>query len=226
MRTGIELILTRAKATRHAQESIKAGWVWEEKTPEQWDGDIDSLEKLQEVLSTAEIDRNTTRAALDTALLDMHRRTMQGLAMAKVKCRNDPVKLDLLSHLTSRGDSRAVTAQEAMDWELAWQKIDPAWCPTANNTLAAFQALRKQCLDLEAAFMAAHTNWRNQSEMMNRQAALLHEANISWYAAATRAFAAGTAEGDTIRRSIPTIHTPTPAPAPVPPPAKIATQSA
>jgi hypothetical protein len=36
----------------------------------------------------------------------------------------------------------AVTAQGALDWEVAWQKIDPAWCPTANNTLAAFQELR------------------------------------------------------------------------------------
>ncbi|MGA2263022.1 MAG: hypothetical protein ABSH28_16525 [Acidobacteriota bacterium] len=98
--------------------------------------------------------------------------------------------------------------------------------PTANNTLAAFQALRKQCLDLEAAFIAAHTNWRTQSEMMNQQAAVLHEANTAWYAAATRLFAIGTAEGDMIRRSSPTIHSQTPAPAPAPAPVKTATQGA
>ena len=73
--------------------------------------------------------------------------------------------------------------------------------------------------------MAAHTNWRTQSETMNQQAALLHEANIAWYAAATMTFAAGTAEGDMIRRSIPTIHAQTPTPAPVPRAAKTATQS-
>jgi hypothetical protein len=34
------------------------------------------------------------------------------------------------------------------------------------------------------------------------------DANIAWYAAATRIFPAGTAEGETIRRSIPTRNSP------------------
>ena len=185
-----------------------------------WDRDIADVQRLQEVLSATEIDRNTTRAALDAALLDLHRRTMQGLAMAKVRFRNDPCKLEVLANLTARGDSRNATAQEALDWEAAWQKIDPAWSPTALNTLASFQELRKQCIELDAAFVKAHTNWRTQSEMMNQQAAALNEANVAWYAAATRIFPAGTPEGDMIRRAIPTSYSP-PAPTPAPEPQKL-----
>ena len=40
------------------------------------------------------------------------------------------------------------------------------------------------------------------------KAATLNKANVSWYAAATRLFPAGTAEGDMIRRAIPTGYSP------------------
>jgi hypothetical protein len=92
------------------------------------------------------------------------------------------------------------------------------------NTFTSFQALRKRCIELDAAFIAAYSTWRTQLEILNQKAVALNEANIAWYAAATRIFPAGTAEGDMIRRSIPTVYLPPvpaepPAPAPQPQPA-------
>jgi hypothetical protein len=42
------------------------------------------------------------------------------------------------------------------------------------------------------------------SEILNHMATALNKANVAWYAAATRIFPAGTAEGDMVRRAIPT----------------------
>ena len=103
-----------------------------------------------------------------------------------------------------------------MDLEAAWQDVGPEWAPTEVNTFASFQALRKQCIYLEAAFIAAQSNLRTQSEILNHMATALNKANVAWYAAATRIFPAGTAEGDMIRRAIPTGYSPA---APVEPPA-------
>ena len=70
MRIGIGFILARAKTTRHAQEDLKPSWMWNEKTLEQWDIEIAGLQRMQEAFSTAEFNRNSTRAALDAGLQD------------------------------------------------------------------------------------------------------------------------------------------------------------
>jgi hypothetical protein len=216
MRIGNDFILMRAKITRHVQSDIKASWMWSEKTLEQWDHEIAGLQRMQEIFSEAGYMRNSTRAELDAALKDLHRRTMQWIAMAKFHFREDPSKLDPIHHLTSNGLGRRVTAREAMDLETAWKDVGPEWAPTETNTFSAFQTLRKQCLDLDTAFIAARGNWRTQSEILNKKAAELNKANTAWYAAATRIFPPGTAEGDMIRRAIPTKYSP---PAPDAPPA-------
>jgi hypothetical protein len=216
MKTGIDFIITRAKTTRHAQEDLKSIWTWNERTLDQWDNEIADLQRIQEICSSAKFARNSARAALDAGLQEMHRRTMQFLAMAKFHFRNEPSMFEAINRLTSCGKGRRAIAQEAMDLESAWQKAGPEWTPTDVNTFASFQALRKQCMELDAAWIAANSTWRTQSEILNQKAASLNEANIAWLAAATRIFSAGTAEGDMIRRSIPTRYSP-PVPAAEPP---------
>jgi hypothetical protein len=208
MRTGINFTITRAKTTRHAQEDLKSIWLWNERTLDQWDNEIADLQRIQEICSSARFARNSARAALDASLQEIHRRTMQFLAMAKFHFRNEPAMFEAISRLTSSGVGRRAIAQEAMDLESAWQKAGPEWAPTDLNTFASFQALRKQCTELDAAWIAANSTWRTQSEILNKKAAALNEANIAWFAAATRIFSSGTAEGDMIRRSIPTLYSP------------------
>jgi hypothetical protein len=217
MRIGIGFILDRAKTTRHAQEDLKPSWMWNEKTLEQWDNEISDLQRMQEAFSTAEFSRNSTRGALDSDLQDLHRRTMQWLAMAKFHFREDPPKYEAIKRLTCKAVGRRGIALEAMDLETAWQEVGPEWEPTEVNTFISFQALRERCINLDAAFIAAHSNLRTQSEILNHEAAALNKANVAWYAAATRIFPAGTAEGDMVRRAIPTGYSrPTPAEPPAP----------
>jgi hypothetical protein len=206
MKSRITIIIARAKTTRHAQEDLKSGWTWNEMTLDQWDNEIADLQRMQEICSSAKFTRNSMRAALDADLQEIHRRSMQFLVMAKFHFRNDPSIFEAINRLTSEGEGRRAIAQKAMDIESAWQKAGPEWAPTEVNTFASFQALRKQCTELDAAFIAAYSSWRTQSEILNQKASVLNDANIAWYAAATRIFPAGTAEGDMIRRSIPTIY--------------------
>jgi hypothetical protein len=93
---------------------------------------------------------------------------MQFLAMAKFHFRNDPSKLEAISCLTSEGEGRGAIAQEAMDLESAWEKVAD-WAPTEANTFTSFQARRKQCTELDAAFIAAYSTWRTQSEILNQK---------------------------------------------------------
>ena len=217
MKAANPLIITRAKTTRHAQENLKSVWVWNERTLDQWDSEIADLQRIQEVCSSARFARNSARAALDAGLQEMRRRAMQFLAMAKFHFRNEPSIFEAINRLSTRSGGRRAIFQKAMDLESAWQKADPEWAPTEVNTFASFQALRKQCMELDAAFLAANSTLRTQSEILNRKAAAMNEANIAWFAAATRIFPSGTAEGDMIRRSIPTLYA-TPVSAEPPPP--------
>jgi hypothetical protein len=218
MKTGINFVIRRAKTTRHAQEDLKSLWIWNEKTLDQWDNEIADLQRTQELCSSAKFVQNSARAALDAGLQEIRRRSMQFMAMAKFHFRNEPSMFEAISRLTSGGGARRAITQEAMDLESAWEKAGPEWAPTDANTFSAFQALRKQCTELDAAWIAANSTWHTQSGILNRKAAALNEANIGWLAAATRIFPAGTAEGEMIRRSIPTRYSP-PVPAELPAPA-------
>jgi hypothetical protein len=208
MRAGIDLIVKRAKITRHAQEDLKASWIWNEATLDQWDKEIADVQGMQKICSSARFARNSARAALDASLQEIHRRTMQFLAMAKFHFRDDPSKLEAINRLKCDGVGRRGIAREAMDVETAWQEAGLEWAPTEVNTFASFQALRKQCIELDAAYIAAYSTWRTQSELLSQKAAVLSDANVAWYAAATRIFPTGTVEGETIRRSIPTHYSP------------------
>jgi hypothetical protein len=208
MSKGIDLIVARAETTRHAQEDLKPSWMWNEATLDQWDKEIAEVQGLQQICSSARFTRNKARAALDAGLQEIRRRTMQFLAMAKFHFRDDASKIEAINRLKCDGIGRRGIAQEAMDLETAWQDVGPEWAATEVNTFDSFQALRKQCLELNTAYIAAYSTWRTQSELLSQKAAALSEANIAWYAAATRIFPAGTAEGEMIRRSIPTRNSP------------------
>jgi hypothetical protein len=211
MPESLNFILTRAIATRNAQESVKDKWVWEEKMVAQWDADVAAARAQQEAVSQQETEMLAQRSALDVALEELHRQTMQGVAMAKVRYRGDAAKRALVKGLSAKGGSRNAILKEALAWESAWEKTDATWSPTVENTFAEFEFLRKQCQTLQANASQSRANWRAAAEELNERAEKLEDANVAWYASATVIFAAGTPEGDMIRGTVPTTYTrPTP----------------
>ena len=230
MSETVSFIVNRAVRTISAAKQVAITWTWPEETPEQMQTQLETItgnsSVTPPVVGQMEIVSQSKRLAdaasgqWETQLGELHRRTVQGLGMARNKFRNVPASLAVLGGLTAKSHSHSETLAEALAWESAWNQLAPAWIPTTINTLAAFKALRKQCAeDLQTAFSDAHADWRTEVEKLNSMADDLEQADEAWYADATRVFPAGTAEGDMIRSTVPTTYVPTttktsPAPAP------------
>ncbi len=231
---SLSFIKERATQTIAAAKSLAAQWTCQEQPIPQMQLALTAIQGdptvtppvpgQEKIASAAEKTMQDARGLWDSKLDQLHRWTMQGVSMAKNHFRNNPVKLELVAHLTARGDSRPAILTEALDWETAWNEADPTWNPLPVNTLVLFSALRTQCLKvLQEDYKNKASAWREQAGMLNQLAANLEEINVAWYSDATDVFAPGTPEGDMIRGTITTTYTPSAntKPAPAPPPAKV-----
>lgn len=230
MGESIEFIKDRATKTVAAAKQLAAQWTWQEKTIPQMQAALTAIignhaatppvPGQENIASAAEKTMTDARALWDKNLDQLHRWTMQGVSMAKTRYRNDDVKFALVANLTARGDSRPAILAEALDWETAWSEAEPGWSPLPANTLAAFKVLRIQCLEsLQTDYKEKWSQWREQAGLLNQLGAVMEDINVAWYSDATDVFAAGTAEGDMIRGTIPTTYTPPPPKPPAPAPA-------
>lgn len=221
MSKTLKLIVKRAEATNNAQIAVQADWIWDGKPVLQWGADIQALNAQCKVVSDAEADMKTKRGVYHDTLDDIHARTVQAVAMFKVRYKFVPARLAVVQSLSAAGESEDDIVSEAQSLISDWAELDPAWNPTKDNTLAALTTLNGTTVQTQRdAAGKARTTWRTQAEIMNTQAAELDADSVSWYGAATKVFLAGTADGDMIRGTIPTTtavnHAVTPAPAPAP----------
>ena len=201
---SLEAITLRAQATRDAQAAIAATWVWEEKTPAQWDAALTSLDTKKITVSDLEADSLTKRSLYENTIAQLHDRTVDGLAMARIKWRNDEAKRRILGTLSAAGGGRETVQSQAQAWESVWEKFDAVWTPTAANTIAAYRTLITASATQEDDYKEAHTVWRTGAEELQVQANALWADCVAWYGAATVVFKEGTAFGDMIRGTIPT----------------------
>lgn len=229
MGESTDFVKDRAVKTISAALQIAGAWTWQEKTIPQMQaalvaiiGDADATPPVmgqEEVASVAEQVMLAARGNWDDQLDVLHRRTVQGVSMARTRFRNQPAKLAVIKNLTASSNSRSEALREALAWESAWTQVDAAWNPLPANTLAAFKTLRNLCEeDLQKTYSDARSAWREESEEVAELAAVLDDMVVAWYADATVVFPAGTPEGDMIRGTIPTTYNPPP-PAPPAPPA-------
>jgi hypothetical protein len=235
MAETIEFIKDRATKTISAAKQVATFWTWQELTIDEIQTALTAITGnssatppvvgQEEIASQAEQAMLAARGAWDAQLDELHRRTVQGVSMAKNRNRNNPANLAVLAGLTARGTSRAETLAEALAWESAWANIDPAWSPLPANTLAAFGVLRKLCAeDLQQGYMDEQADYRQAAEKLADMAAALEQTVEAWYADATAVFPVGTPQGDMIRSTVPTTYTPPtakPATNPTPAPAAI-----
>lgn len=220
MATNYDFTLDRARKTQDAQNSIQAKWIWADKTLAQWDATIQALQTLKEAAAQAVAENLAKRGALDTALDQLDAWTGEGLTLMRLRLRNDPATLATLSTLTANGTSRSIKLQEALDWQQAWQQIDPTFVPTKDNTLAAHTALRQQCIKLAGQYADTEIGVTTANTALTTAIATLEDDNQAWYKAATKVCKKATPEGALIRSSIPTTTT-TPATKPTPPPSSL-----
>lgn len=208
---SLEASIVRGQATRDAQTSIAATWVWEEKTVAAWDADLVSINTKKVATSDLEGDQLAKRSTYDNTNVLLHDRTVEGLGMARVKWRKDEAKTNILSNLSASGKGRENIQSEAQAWESVWEKFDAAWNPSTANTIAAFRTLITDSDTTENLFKKSFTDWRKGAEELQVQGNTLWDDCVAWYEAATTLFKADTAIGQMIRGTIPTSPT-TPAP--------------
>ena len=218
MGESVDFIKDRALKTISAAKKLAPGWVWQEKTIEQLQAELTAITGdssatppvvgQEEVVCRTEQVMLAARGVWDTQLDILHRWTVQGIGMAKTRHRDDPAVLAVLSPLAGNSNSRSETLKEALAWESAWARVDPAWSPLPANTFTNFKTLRRQCAEpLQTTYSDARTAWRAESGKLAGLAAALEALNEAWYADATRVFPVGTPEGEMIRSTVPTTYT-------------------
>ena len=234
MTETLNFIKDRAVKTISAAKSLAATWLWTEKPPTQMQADLCAIIGnpaasppilgQEQVASTAEQTAVAANALWDAQLTELHQRTVMALGMLRNRQRHNAAASAVLQGLSASSHSHKETLAEALALESAWNSLDPAWSPTASNTLPAFKALRKQCAeDLLTAASDAHSNWRSEVGKLNALASALEASNEAWYADATKVFSDATPAGQMIRATVPTTYAPqkgkrtsAPVPAPVP----------
>ena len=208
MAENIESTLQRAQATKAVQTSIAATWTWDEMTLPQWDTAITSFVTQMETEQDAEADYLAKRGETEAAIDSIHSLSGRSVRMAKNRYRNDPAKLEVTNRLHNAAASRTGKLQDALEWESAWEKLEPAWSPLPGVTLATFKPQRLAAMGLLEGLTTKKTTWDAADEQLDAQGRALNGNCVAWYEAATTVFPAGTPEGDLIRSDIPTTYNP------------------
>jgi hypothetical protein len=214
------------------------------KTLGQWDADLDSLDvtkagSIAKTAKTHEADMLRGRGLYDGRLDEIHKFTLLAVGVMRVRAEaaekpQKAVLTQIISRLSSRGDSRTATTDEAGLLEAAWVEWETEtgalFIPAQNKTLVAFkrliegdpesgQASYPMLSTLKKAYNALLAKWQVSEGKYNALITRLEDECVSWYGEATRVFLEGTPEGDMIRNQVPTDYTPAPAkPAPGPTP--------
>jgi len=161
----LEASILRGQATRDAQSTIAATWVWEEKTVVQWDGSLTAINTKKVAVSDLEADMLAKRANYENNIVVLHDRTVEGVGLARVKWRKDEGKKKILSGLSAAGGGREVVQKEAQAWESVWEKFDATWVPKPpDNTIANLRTLIGDSDTLENLYKKANTDWRTGEE--------------------------------------------------------------
>lgn len=211
MSSSLLEIEARLQATRDAQTTIAADWVWEEMTVVQWDTQVTGFDTRKAAAVTQEGVMLNARASYEGSIDQLHGKTVLALKLARIKWRDDAPRRTVLSTLHASGKARDSVEKEAQAFAAVWAEFDAAWAPDPLGALADFNTLLTTCFTQENTYKKEHTRWREMAEEFNDYAGKSEDLCQAWYAVATAVFPAGTAHGDMIRGTIDT-GSPTPPP--------------
>lgn len=223
--TGSEQeIFERADATIAVAGTLKAGssgYEWDELSNVAYAAKIAGARAMRQLANAKKADFDAQRGAVNARFETLDTLKTQGLGMAKYRFRSDPRLLEMVDSVGEHGNAREDSLKEADEWSAAWENIDPVWSPTPSNTLANFKTLRIEAAAQLQTLTQLKSDARKAGIDLNALLAEIEDLCVSWYGVASRAFPAGTAEGDLIRSQIPTFENGnaaavTPVPAPVP----------
>ncbi len=201
---SLPFVKDRALASRNAQASVAAQWVWPEKTVAQWDSALSELDTLTAAERTAGVDLQTQSANWDVTLKNIERTARDVVRLGKTRFRRDPAKLALFKSTKVRASSRERIQQSGLAVLEVWTQADAAWEPLPGVTVAAFGTLLSGSAAQKVSYTQKFTAWREASGELMSKAEALDDDCVAWYSDATTRFREGTPEGDLIRSTVPT----------------------
>ena len=160
-----------------------------------------------ETLSGAESGTQLAAADWDHALDGLLDDVSLGIRLARVRFKDQPVKLRLFEGLRASGQSRPSRYEQALDFESSWAKTDPAWTFKPSVTLASFRTRRKAIKDKEDAHMTAYKDEQHERAVLHDLVDKVNRISVDWYEEASATFDAETVAGQLIR-TIPTTYDP------------------
>src|ERR1041384_2278507 len=99
-----EFARQRTVSTISVQQVIAAEWIWHERTLAEWSADLANLNLLIDAQAGVNADLTGKRAELDGALEDLRQQTVAYLATARIRFRNDPIKMGVLRLLSAKAN--------------------------------------------------------------------------------------------------------------------------
>ncbi len=205
---SLEFTITRATATRDAQETIAATWIWPDRTMSDWNNNLTVLASYGSAENVKRVDLQAQAAAWDVNIQAIYEMTRDVMRMGRTRFRNDPVNLALFKRLKNKAGGRLTVQKQGAALRDAWQKADAAWVPLPTVTLAALNVLLTASENLELAYGQKFNAWREAAERLMLKAEEIDRDNVAWYADATTRFPEGTVYGNMIRSTVPTTTSP------------------
>jgi hypothetical protein len=206
----LEDILDRAGDTASVMLELAGpplNWTWNGTSPNNFRNQIEGVDQQVAVLADAETAVTTAAADWDASLGSLVDDGSLGLRLARVRFKDQPVKLALFDGIALASDGRESRYQFALDFEAAWKRAEPAWVFKDGVTLASYTARREAIRGKETAYRDAVKNEQHERAYLHSLAAAVNDGSVDWYAVATATFPEATVAGQLVR-TIPTTYNP------------------
>jgi hypothetical protein len=207
---AIDFIFERSRETKSVMTTIAAppyNKMWDGVSPGNYGNMIDALDTQQEVLSDKAALTSLAAAEWDHDIALLLADAVYGSSLARVKWKNDPVKLHLFQGLRHGGVGRDEAYRQALDFESSWRAASPAWIFNPPLTLALFKQRREALRTREDAHIEAEKTESRERSLFHVMANDVNEISMDWYETATTWFGPNTVPGALVR-TIPTTYDP------------------
>ncbi len=205
---SLQFVITRMTSTRTMQTGLAAdpGWVWPEKSLDDWSTDETELAALGKAQVEALIDLQFATGEWDDHLARVTEHTRTVVGLGRIRFRKQPAAAALFRSLRTNAKSRATALAQAQAAHDAWAETDAAWTPDEGFTLAGFATAIETLGNLKTAHDRKETAWKAAGHALMSKAVAVDADCVAWYAEAARRFPAGTGKGDAIRETVPTTY--------------------
>ncbi len=207
---ALEDILDRAGDTSAVMHELLApphNWSWPGTSPNNYDNMIEAVDDQVAVLADADTGVTSAGGEWDAALDSLVADGSLGLRLARVRYKDQPIKLRLFDGMSLESNGRAAKYQFALDFESAWERAEPAWIFKPTITLASYVTRREAIKTKEKNDRVAEKNEQHERAYLHSLAEGLNAISVDWYEVATATFGDDTVAGQLVR-TIPTTYDP------------------